>query len=280
VCALDVQTHLVAIWRLTLSVENSGAREDRPSRVPDDWYVGFHRGLAARFWRAAGATMVDRDARVVEDLLALAQGATVLDVPCGDGRLTLRLAAGGYAAIGIDLAAEEVAFARRAAANAGADARFVVGDLRALPDVGVVDAVVSWGNSFGYLTPADTARSLMGMRRALRLGGRLILESLTVAESLLTAGVKPTAEYEFGGVRMSTANHYRAAESRLETDFVFTDADGVVEHARAAHHVHTTGEVVRLLHGAGFAGVELLGADGTSRYELGSSRLIAVATAA
>jgi cyclopropane fatty-acyl-phospholipid synthase-like methyltransferase len=262
-----------------LLVENSGTREDVASRVPDDWFVGFHRGLAARFWRAAGATMAEQDMGVIGALLGLAQGATVLDVPCGDGRLTLRLAASGLAAIGIDLAAEEVEFARRAASKAGVDARFVVGDLRALPDVGPVDAVVSWGNSFGYLLPPETARSLAGMHRALRPQGRLVLESMTVAESLLTAGIKPAADYEFGGIRMAAQHRYRAAESRMESDFVFTDADGAVEHTQAAHHVHTSGEVVRLLHGAGFTDVVLLGADGTSPYELGSRRLIVVATA-
>ena len=29
------------------------------TKVSDDWYVGFHRGLAAEFWRAAGAAMAD-----------------------------------------------------------------------------------------------------------------------------------------------------------------------------------------------------------------------------
>jgi hypothetical protein len=43
--------------------------------------------------------------------------------------------------------------------------------------------------------------------------------------------------------------------------------------------VHTSGELVRLLHGAGFADVALLDGDGTSPYALGSRRLIAVATA-
>jgi hypothetical protein len=117
------------------------------------------------------------------------------------------------------------------------------------------------------------------MRRALKDGGRLVLESLTVAESLLVAGVKPYAEREFGGVRMTTRNHYRAAESRLESQYVFEDAHGVVERARAAHHVHTSGEVVRLLRGAGFGDVVLRGADVSGAYELGSARLIAVATA-
>ena len=244
-------------------------------RVPDDWFDGFHHGLVARFWRAAGAAMLEDDWRRLSGLLGPGDGRSVLDVPCGDGRLTHRLAAAGFSAVGIDIAPEEVERARRAAGPA----RFLVGDLRALPDVGPFDVVVSWGNSFGYLPPAETARSLAGLHGVLRPGGRLLLESLTVAESLLVSGIEPHAEHEAGGVRMTAVNHYRVEESRLESDAVFEDGDGVVERAQFAHHVHTAGEVVRMLRGAGFAAVELLGADGESPYELGSLRLIAVATA-
>ena len=247
--------------------------------MPDDWFVGFHHGLAARFWRAAGATMAADDTRLVRELLGLGQGASMVDVPCGDGRLSVRLAACGCAVTGVDLADEELERARAAAAQAGVDARFVAGDLRALPDVGPVDAVLSWGNSFGYLVPADTVRSLAGMHRMLRPGGRLVLESATVAESCLVLGVKQYAEYEFGGVRMTRTSRYRPAESRMESRYVFEDEDGTVEHAQGAHHVHTTGEVVRFLRDAGFGDVELLGADGRTAYEIGSTRLIAVATA-
>ena len=245
-------------------------------RVPDDWFDGFHHGLVARFWRAAGAAMLEDDWRRLSGLLGPGEpGRSVLDVPCGDGRLTHRLAAAGYDAVGIDIAPEEVERARRAAGAA----RFLVGDLRALPDVGPFDLVVSWGNSFGYLPPPETARSLAGLHGVLRPGGRLLLESLTVAESLLVDGVSPRSEHEAGGVRMTAVNHYRVEESRLESDAVFEDGDGVVERAQFAHHVHTAGEVVRMLRGAGFAEVQLLGADGESPYELGSPRLIAVATA-
>ena len=88
----------------------------------------------------------------------------------------------------------------------------------------------------------------------------------------------PSTEWEYGGIRLSATNHYRVSESRLESDFTFEDADGHVEHARAAHHVHTSGEVVRLLRAAGFGDIELLGGDGCEPYTLGTPRLIAVAT--
>ena len=222
--------------------------------------------------------MAEKDVQLVGGLLG-DPPCRVLDVPCGDGRLTVRLAAAGYEAVGVDLAAGELQRGRRAAAEAGVEARFVPGDLRDLPDVGPVDAILSWGNSFGYLVPTETARSLAGMHRLLRPEGRLVLESLTVAESLLANGVTERAEREFGGVRMTSVNTYRASESRLESDYVFEDENGQVEHARAAHHVHTAGEVVRMLRTAGFGAVDLLGADGRSPYELGSSRLIVVARA-
>jgi SAM-dependent methyltransferase len=248
-------------------------------RVPDDWFVGFHTGLVARFWRAAGATMADRDAEIVATLLDLPAGASVIDVPCADGRIALRLAAAGYAVTGIEIAKAEVEHARAVAAGAGLDATFVTGDLRALPDVGRADALVSWGNSFGYLRHADTVRSLAGMHGLLRPGGRLVLESMTVAESLLTGEIAERSETEFGGIVTRRTNRYNAAESRLETDYELSDGSGAVEHARAAHHVYTAAEVARLLAGAGFTDVCLLGEDGRTPYALGASRLIAVARA-
>ena len=45
------------------------------ARVPDEWFDGFHHGLAAAFWRAAGATMAEADAALVLKLLELEPGS-------------------------------------------------------------------------------------------------------------------------------------------------------------------------------------------------------------
>ena len=231
--------------------------------LQDEWYVGFHTGLAARFWRAAGATMAQADLEVITQLLP-APPARVLDVPCGDGRIADPLTHAGYDVTGVDIVQQE--------------SRFVQGDLRALPDgLGTFDAVLSWGNSFGYTTPEDTQRSLRGFKAALRPQGRLILESLTVAEGFLTSAFSPTASYTFGGITMAATNTYNPLRSRLESDWVFTDEHGHSERSSGAHHVHTTGEVVRMLRIAGFESIELKGPDGTRPYALGDHRMIAVA---
>ena len=82
---------------MSRSTTSGSPADEALPRVPDDWFVGFHRGLAARFWRAAGATMAATDTRLVRGLLGLPQGGSLLDVPCGDGRLSVRLAACGCA---------------------------------------------------------------------------------------------------------------------------------------------------------------------------------------
>src|SRR5690349_29119 len=124
-------------------------------RVPDDWFVGFHEGLAARFWQAAGEAMLERDFAVID---ALIPRGSVLDVPCGDGRISRKLAESGREVTGIDIAPGALALAPPGL-------RLLQGDLRELPDIGPFDAALSWGNSFGYLTPEDTVRSLRGLRR-------------------------------------------------------------------------------------------------------------------
>ena len=229
----------------------------------DEWYVGFHRGLAARFWRAAGATMAEADLEVITKLLP-APPARVLDVPCGDGRIAFPLIRAGYDVTGVDIECQ--------------DPRFVQGDLRALPELGAFDAVLSWGNSFGYTTPPETQQVLDGFKAKLKPGGRLILESLTVAEGFLAATFNPTASYTFGGITMAATNTYNPLKSRLESDWVFTDEHGHEERASGAHHVHTTGEVVRMLEAAGFESIALKGPDGTRPYALGDRRMIAVAS--
>ena len=56
-------------------------------RVPDDWFVRFHEGLAARFWQAAGEAMLDRDFAIVDALLPEGR---VLDNPV-EGRYFAQL---------------------------------------------------------------------------------------------------------------------------------------------------------------------------------------------
>jgi SAM-dependent methyltransferase len=116
----------------------------------------------------------EAQARLIAELGELHAGAEVLDVPCGDGRIAVRLASMGARVVGLDVSERFIAKARQ---RPGADkVRFEVGDMRALAHEAAFDCVVNWFTSFGYFDAATNRAVLRAFRRALRPGGRLVLE--------------------------------------------------------------------------------------------------------
>ena len=103
----------------------------------------------------------------VLELLDARPGEQILDLGCGDGSLTARIAALGAAVVGVDAAPDMVA----AAQARGLDARLIPG--QSLPFVGEFDAMFS-NAALHWMRPPETV--LAGVHRALRPGGRFVAE--------------------------------------------------------------------------------------------------------
>jgi SAM-dependent methyltransferase len=133
----------------------------------------------------------ERLAELIERAVDPAPDDEILDVGTGRGRHALVLAARGHRVVGLDLAPRAVATARRRAAEAGlaGRARFVEGDMRALPfPDGAFDGVVNLFTSFGFFEDdRDHARAVAEMARVLRPptagrpGGWLVQDFLNAA---------------------------------------------------------------------------------------------------
>ena len=116
---------------------------------------------------AANARFVADLGQPVLDLLQPQPGERILDVGCGDGALTARLAERGAIVMGIDASAELLTAARAR----GLDARLM--DARALTFTEEFDAVFS--NAALHWIPVLTP-VLQGVHRALRPHGRFVGE--------------------------------------------------------------------------------------------------------
>jgi trans-aconitate methyltransferase len=101
------------------------------------------------------------------DLLAPEPGERVLDLGCGDGALTEKLAVRGAVVVGVDASAEQVAAAR----VRGLDAH--VADGQALAFAAEFDAVLS-NAALHWMTRPDAV--IDGVWRALEPGGRFVGE--------------------------------------------------------------------------------------------------------
>ena len=240
-----------------------------------EWFTTFFDSLVNDFWDAAmPPEATAAEVTYLQRTLALHEGAAVLDVPCGRGRHALALARHGLRVTGVDLSVDAVDELRRRAAASGVEVDARVGDMRDL-DVGPFDAAYSLGNSLGYFDPAGTGRFLAGVAQALRPGGRFVLDTHMVAEALL-AQLQPESTYTAAGITMSDRNRYDPGESRLDTTVTF-ERDGEVVRREMSVWVRTSGELLRLVAGAGFE-VEVLHGDlDAGPFELGSPRLLVVA---
>lgn len=134
----------------------------RPSRFPIDELIPADKTAA--------------EVRALKRLLP-PKPAAVLDVACGTGRHAVPLAKAGYRVTGADQSSSYLALARRRAERTRADAAFVRRDMRRLGFDRAFDAVVNLWTSFGYFeSPSQDLAALRSMRRALKPGGRLLLE--------------------------------------------------------------------------------------------------------
>jgi SAM-dependent methyltransferase len=149
----------------------------------------------------------------VVELLAPRPGERILDLGCGDGALTEKLAACGCDVVGVDASPEQVA----AAKARGLDAR-VMGatDLAFGREFDAVfsNAVLHWVK--------DANAAIRGVRRALRPGGRFVGE-FGGAENITAIVAALTAELAVRGIDAGPLNpwYYPSPEeyrTRLEAE--------------------------------------------------------------
>lgn len=255
--------------------------------VFDEDYLYFYADLL-------GDERSAHDAAVVAGLLGLEPDMHVLDVPCGHGRIANRLAVGGAKVVGVDSNPLFLERARMDAAALGVDVDYLRADMRDLPWLdrspqqngtgsdgdGPFDAVVNWFTSFGYFDDDTDRRLLRGFRRALRSGGRLVMDILNRDLLLLTRGrgrPAPTFLVERGDDLMIDRVHLDPAATRTYTERILL-RNGRVRRTSFSLRLFTLAELRGWLRDAGFGEVEAYAGDGTP-FTWEAERLVVVARA-
>jgi SAM-dependent methyltransferase len=218
--------------------------------APSNWYESFFTGVAVDMWRhAIPPAVTEREADLIVRLLEQKPNASLLDVPCGSGRLARVLHERGYRVTGVDLSEESLAHARLDGGGVVWDCR----DMRDLPWRDVFDGAYCFGNSFGYLDDAGNEAFLRSVAATLKRGGRFVLETPMVAESALLT-IKERGWWKVGDVHLLVANRFDPPSGRLETEYTFV-SNGLVDVRHGTHRVYMYRQLMDLFRAAGFSDV-------------------------
>ena len=216
----------------------------------------------------------ERDTDDIVGLLGLAPGDSVLDAPCGHGRISNRLAARGCAVVGVDAAELFLVVAR----ESGSDVDYRLGDLRDLPVDGPFDAALSWFTSFGYFDDEGNRRVLSEYRRVLRPGGRLLVEMHNRDHFVRHFTPAPFSfSVQVGDDLMMNTSTFDCVEGRMETDRLVV-RDGQVRRSHHSVRVPAITELRAWILAAGFSEVEFRARDGQEP-SIDRPRLVVLATA-
>lgn len=188
-------------------------------------------------------------------------GGRILDVPCGIGRHSTRLAKMGYRTLGLDLSAAYVTRARELAAKEGVSDRatFREGDMRdlkaAVPeDERPFDVAMNLWTSLGYYGEDTDLAVLRGYRELVRAGGLMVL--FIVNRDWVVRHFDPQGYEEFGDLVHIEDRHLDLDASWMRNRWRFfrkagDDLEGIAT-IDLGHRIYSPHELRSLFERAGW----------------------------
>lgn len=243
--------------------------------IRDDWHEDFFGGLWLEVQRQSfGADENEEIVDIVADILQLPERARVLDVPCGDGRCALELAARGLRVTAVERQPEMLARASAAAADRGLGIEFVEQDMWSMDAGTGFDAALCLWTSLGYGTRAQDQQFLDAIGRGLADEGLFLLET-HVYETLLHEFEERVFRWA-GDVLVAEERRFDTERARLYTDWTFA-REGTMERRRSAMQLYTVRELDGMLEAAGLRTVASWGSWELDAFEVGAPILIQLA---
>jgi len=239
------------------------------------WYNRFFSGL---YTRVLGEQFSSRQTmeqvRLVKRLLRLRRGQTVLDVPCGQGRLTIPLARAGLRMTGVDLTPSYLRAASRRVRRQRLRVRFLQSDMRDIAFSEEFDAALNWFGSFGYFRDADNLEFSRRVFRALKPGGRFLVQGPN--KGWIRSHFVARSEHTINGVRIVIRNRWDRNKQRVLGVWTLSRR-GKVERNPTDIRIYSAAEMRALLGAAGFRDITFHDTVPGKRFTRHSRKLMVVA---
>jgi SAM-dependent methyltransferase len=284
--------------------------------IPSNWYETFFHGVSLDLWRKAiSPEHTKAEANFLVKVLQCEAGAHLLDVPCGNGRLSFELAGRGYHATGMDISeefiveaqgrasalssglqnptanaggAEEVARAFRAwdAAGSSTPAGLPHRETRTPVPQFVLgnmrniegEAIYDGAYCFGNSFGFLEYADMEGFLSGVAMAlkpGARFVIETGMAAESIITKFEAEASHQIEDILCTIKEQYLAEESCVDTEYVF-ERNGEVESRKAKHWIYTVAEIRRMLERSGFKVLNMYGSLKLDPYMLGSDELFVI----
>jgi len=197
------------------------------------------------------------EAEFAVDAMSLSPGAQVLDVGCGYGRHAMELAARGFHVVGLDLSTPLLVRGGEEAHRRGLTINFIRGDMRELDFDGQFDGAYCLFSTFGYFDDETNKKTAQNIARALKPGGKVLIEILNRDYIIQDLPTRVWWEGEGCVVLEEVELNYFSSRIQVNRSVVFDDGRQVEQEISVrAYSLH---EVGKLMHAAGFRVLEVSG---------------------
>lgn len=222
--------------------------------------------------------VVDRHVSWIHEAVLQERASRVLDLCCGPGLYTNRLAELGHSCRGIDYSPASIEHALGEAAQGGLDCSYDLADVRQADFGEDNDLIMLIFGEFNVFRPPEAADIVLRSFEALRPGGALLLEPHTL-EAVKEIGESGTSWFTSGSGLFSDSPHvvlkegfWNAQSQTAVVRYFVVGTDGSVERLSVTYQGYSSVEYLSLLRDAGFASADVIeslaGAGDGSQVEL------------
>jgi SAM-dependent methyltransferase len=242
--------------------------------VNRDWWKKFYSGT----WQYIHSSFrtqerTAKEADFIEGILRIKPPARILDVPCGEGRLSIELASRGYKVTGVDFNKHFLMTGETIARKEGLVIVWHQGDMRDLHWKDAFDAVICMWQSFGYFDDQGNQEFIKAVSRSLKKGGHFLLD--TQAAETLYPVYKTEDKFRIAGVKAIVNRYMDHETSRNMERFTFTKK-GKRRSYHSSIRIYTYQEVANILGQNAFSQIKSFGSFSRDPFRFGASRLLMV----
>lgn len=186
---------------------------------------------------------------------------TIIDLGCGTGEITTRLAHGGYTMIGVDYSTDMLTLAQQKAIDQNLSIQWIHQDLRALEGFTNLDAAISYCDVINYITSLeDVGNVFKRVAYCLKPGGIFIFDihSINHVQQNMVHSTFSEVSDDFSYIWDCTAGD-EVGEMYHDLTFFTLEEDGKYRRFDEYHHQHTYPiySYQQLLSKAGFENIQI-----------------------